>query len=113
MDIEKTVLDMVEIDRKKSMEDRKDAEKAYKFFFKNLESEGDRSNASKEALARLLEAKISANNSAIEASKILVVLIKEDNKRAEINSKTGNYGEKIEDIDLADLSEDLDDEEIV
>ena len=108
-EIEKKIVEMVEEDRKKSIADREDADKAYNFFFGKLSlknNSADKSNASKEALARLLEAKIAANNSAIEASKILVALIKEENKRTEINSKLGNYGERLGEIDLANLSED-------
>ena len=107
--IEKKIMEMVTADRKNSEKDRKDAEKAYRFFFDNL-NEQDTSTSSKEALARLLEAKIASNNASIEASKILVALLKEGNKKNELDIKAGQFGAAMDNINLSALAESLDEE---
>lgn len=101
-DLEKKILKMVREDRKKSDEDRDAAEKAFTFFMDNL-NQADVTAASKETLAKLLEAKITSSEVSIQATRILMDLLREKNKTRELDEKNGQ-AIQLDDVDLSDLS---------
>lgn len=95
-----TILDM-------ALEDRKLADDYYNVFLPEVSMGKDRSQASKEAMGKAIELKISAAKNIIDAKKII------DNK----NNKTGNVGiflgnsisSKKAGIDLSKFQNELDD----
>ena len=95
------ILKIAEKGQKNSEADRLDAERAFKFFYDNLNDQ-DNSNSTKEALSELLKAKIAANNSGLESAKIILALEREKNRKEE--NKKGDFGEEIEGIDLGNLA---------
>ena len=104
-ELEDKIIEMCREDRDKSEEDRTSADQAYNFFFQRLNDANDRdtSGASKETLAKLLEVKVAASERAIQSTRVLMDVLRERNRRVELDLKSGAVGQELSNVNMADL----------